>query len=143
MKFSPSLKVIAKELAPLEYISKKKLPPGVTEAEALRLFMALTSSTCPMLVHLVDYGFDLKSLRAFLSTYAGYRLEIPSRKTIAKNWEDLQLWLHVEQRLAGFPDLPGAFRFTATRMGVPEKRVFQAYGRFTAMRVALPQKDSS
>lgn len=143
-EFDPSFDFVGTELSPLETISSRKLPPGLTEAEALRVFFALHSSLCPILAHLPDYGFNLKTTREFLSVFAGQTLTIPSRRTLTRAWEDFQIWLFVETRVKQHGETPElALRKAALKFKLPLKKVTDVHLRFRRTRRAVVPKNKS
>jgi len=129
-KFIPSLEYLARELAPLETIPHRKVPANMTEAEALRTFFALNVPTCPLLAHMADYGFNLKTTRDFLSTFAGQTITVPSRRTLSRQWDDFQIWLAVEHRVSVGDALPVAQQKIAGKFKLPVKKVEEVYTRF-------------
>ena len=123
---------ITEDLAPFPPITAKKLPPGVREAVALKALLALVGPSCPMLVHLPDYGMGLEQIRNFLSAFAGHRLELPPRRTLLRAWESMQAWMEVTTRLAHGEDEATAVMTVANRLGATDKRVRDGVAEFGA-----------
>lgn len=129
-KFAPALDFVARELAPLDAIPHRKLPTSLSEEDVLRTFFALNAPACPLLAHLVDYGFTLKTARDFLSTFAGQTISVPSRRTLARAWDDLQIWLAVEQKLTAGMAEDEARKKTASKLRLPMAKVEEVHTRF-------------
>jgi hypothetical protein len=145
-KFVPAMDFMARELAPLETIPRRKVPPTMTEQEAIRTFFALTAPVCPLLAHLPDYGFDLRSTRDFLTTFAGQEIQVPSRRTRARAWDDFQIWMAVETLVARdvHCTVVMARQKVATKLKLPLKKVEEVHSRFReAYRAVCRLKNSA
>lgn len=137
LEIAHSLEFISKELAPLPQITKKQLPANLSEEDALKAFFVLLSGSCPQLIHFPEYGFGLSQVRNFLSAFAGHKLELPSKRVLARHWEEFQMWLSYEQGYRQSKDKLQAIQNAAARFSVPERKIEMVIARYQAAQNAL------